>query len=88
MCKQNLKTLAQTGAEKSVTEDIVREKEKWTNKGTGNQYLADSYLHSTTCHHQALYQISKSYVKTRRWTDGYENAIFARGYNIIPRTFM
>ena len=57
MCKQNLKTLAQTGAEKSVTEDFVREKEKVTNKRTGNQYIADSHLHITTCHHQALYQI-------------------------------
>ena len=33
-CIQNLKTLAQKEAEKSVTENIVRDKEKWTNKGT------------------------------------------------------
>ena len=32
-CIRNLKILAQTGAEKSVTESLVREKEKWTNKG-------------------------------------------------------
>ena len=57
---QNLKTLAQTEAEKSVTENFVREKEKWTNKGTDKQYVADSLLHSTTCHYQALYQISRS----------------------------
>ena len=47
-------------AEKSVTENFVREKEKWTNKGTDKQYVADSLLHSTTCHYQALYQISRS----------------------------
>ena len=43
-------------AEKSVTENFVREKEKWTNKGTDKQYVSDSLLHSTTCHYQALYQ--------------------------------
>ena len=55
---QNLKTLAQIEAEKSVTENFVREKEKRTNKGTDKQYVADSLLHSTTSHYQALYQIS------------------------------
>ena len=59
-CIQNLKTLAQIEAEKSVTENFVREKEKWTNKGTDKQYVADSLLHSTTCHYQAFYQISRS----------------------------
>ena len=34
MCIQNLKKLAQIGAEKSVTETSIREKEKWTNKET------------------------------------------------------
>ena len=58
-CIQNLKTLAQIEAEKSVTENFVREKEKWTNEGTDKQYVADSLLHSTTCHYQALYQISR-----------------------------
>ena len=48
MCIQNLQTLAQIEAEKSVTENFVREKEKWTNKGTDKQYVADSLLHSTT----------------------------------------
>ena len=52
-CIQNLKTLAQIEAEKSVTENFVTEKEKWTNKGTDKQYVADSLLHSTTCHYQA-----------------------------------
>ena len=55
-CIQNLKTLAQIEAEKSVTENFVREKEKWINEGTDKQYVADSLLHSTTCHYQALYQ--------------------------------
>ena len=59
-CIKNLKTLAQIEAEKSTTENFVREKEKWTNKGTDQQYVADSMLHSTTCHYQALYQISRS----------------------------
>ena len=59
-CIQNLKTLAQIEAEKSVTENFVREKEKWTNKGTDKQYVADSLLHGTTCHYQALYQNSRS----------------------------
>ena len=47
-------------AEKSVIENFVREKEKWTNKGTDKQYVADSLIHSTTVHYQALYQISRS----------------------------
>ena len=59
-CIQYLKTLAQIEAEKSVTENFVREKEKRTNKGTDRQYVADSLLHSTTCHNQALYQILRS----------------------------
>ena len=44
-CIQNLKTLAQihVEAEKSVTENFVREKEKWKNKGTDKQYVADSF---------------------------------------------
>ena len=41
-CIQNLKTLAQIEAEKSVTENFVREKEKWTNKVTDKQCPADS----------------------------------------------
>ena len=57
-CIQNLKTLAQIGAEKYVTYFFLREKEKWTNKGTDKQYVA--LLHNTTCHYQALYQISES----------------------------
>ena len=48
------------GYNKSLTENFIREKEKWTNKGTDKQCVADSLLHSTTCHYQALYQISRS----------------------------
>ena len=50
-CIQNLKTLTQIEAEKSVTENFVREKEKVTNKGTDKQYMADSLIQSTTCHY-------------------------------------
>ena len=32
-----------------MTDFFVGEKEKWTNKGTDKQYVADSLLHSTTC---------------------------------------
>ena len=45
---QNLKTL--TEAEKYVTENFVRKKEKNTNKGTDKPYVADSLIHSTTFH--------------------------------------
>ena len=48
------------GAEKSVTEISIGEKEKWTNKGTDKQYVAVFLLHNTTHHYQALYQISES----------------------------
>ena len=50
-------------AEKSVTEISIREKEKWINKGTDKQEMADSFLHNKTYHTQCLYQISSSYVK-------------------------
>ena len=33
-------------AEKFVTENFVREKEKWTNKGTDKPYVADSLIQS------------------------------------------
>ena len=46
----------QKEAEKSVIENFVREKEKWTNKGTDKQNMADSLIYSTTVHYQALYQ--------------------------------
>ena len=31
---------------------IIGNKGKWTIKGTGQQYLADSLIHNTTCHTQ------------------------------------
>ena len=55
-----MKTLAPIGAEKSVTEILIGEKEKKTNKGNGKQEEADSLLHNTTSHTQHLYQISKT----------------------------
>ena len=59
-CTQNFKTLAPIGAEKSVTEISIGEKEKWTNKGTDKQYVAVLLFHNTTHHYQALNQISES----------------------------
>ena len=56
----NLQTMALIGAENSVTEFFIGEKEKWTNKGNDKQQHADSLLHNTTSHTQYLYQISKS----------------------------
>ena len=60
MCIQNLKTLALIEAEKFVTENLIGEKEKWTNKGNKGQQRAHSFLHNTTSHIQHLYQTSKS----------------------------
>ena len=40
-----------------MMEDLIGKEENWTNKGTDKQYVADSLLHSTTCHIQPLYQI-------------------------------
>ena len=57
---RNLKTLALIEAKKSVTENLIGEKEKWTNKGNGKHQDTDSLLHNTTSHTQHLYQISKS----------------------------
>ena len=45
-CIQNLKTMAVIGAENSVTESFIGEKEKWTNKGNDKQQHADSLLHN------------------------------------------
>ena len=43
-----------------MTEISIGEKEKFTNKGTDKQYVAVLFLHNTTHHYQALYQISES----------------------------
>ena len=59
-CIRNLKTLALIEAEKSVTENMIGEKEKWTNKGNSKHQEADSLLHNATRHTQHLHQISKS----------------------------
>ena len=58
-CIQNLNTLALIGAEKSVTEILIGEKEKKDKKRNGKQEEADSLLHNTS-HTQHLYQFSKS----------------------------
>ena len=60
MCIQSLKTLALIEAKQFVTENLLGEKEKRTNKGNDKHEEADSLLHNTTSHSQHLYQISKS----------------------------
>ena len=40
-CIRNLKTLALIEAKISVTENLIGEKEKWTNKGIGKHQEAD-----------------------------------------------
>ena len=60
MCIQNLKTLVLIEAKNFVTENLLGEKKKWTNKGNDKQQNADSLFHNTTSHIQHLYQISKS----------------------------
>ena len=54
-CIYKIKTQAQGGAEKSITEIFVREKKKKTNKGNDNHKVFESLIHSTTCHTLALY---------------------------------
>ena len=49
MCLPSFKILRQVVPEKSLTKNVVREKEKWTNKGTDKPYVADSLVISTTC---------------------------------------
>ena len=60
LCIKSLKTLGLIKAKKFVTETLLGEKEKWTNKGNDKQQHADSLLHNTTSHTQHLYQISQS----------------------------
>ena len=52
--------LALLGTEKSVTKNLIEEKEKWTNKENDNHEDFDSLIHDTTSHTQCLYQISRS----------------------------
>ena len=56
MCIQNLKTLTLIEDGKFVTENLLGEKEKWTNKENDMQQHADSLLHNTTNYIQHLYQ--------------------------------
>ena len=64
----NFKILGPVVPEKSLTKisifitgsERIGKKEKWRNKGTDKQYVADSLLHDTTYHTRCLYEISKS----------------------------
>ena len=84
MCTQNFETLAPIGAEKSVTEISIWEKEKWRNKGTDKQYVAvffvtqyNSSLSSFVPNFRILTQVvaeqplteKKVYRQTNRQTD-------------------
>ena len=40
-----------------IMKHFIGKKEKWTNKGTYKQYVADYLLYDTTCHTQPLYLI-------------------------------
>ena len=51
MCIQNLKTLALIEAEIYVTENLLGEKEKWTNKGNDSSMLILFY---TTQHNKSF----------------------------------
>ena len=46
-----------------MTEILIGEEEKWTNKGNDKQEEADSLSHNTQSHTQHLYQTSKSYCR-------------------------
>ena len=59
-CVYKIWRLALIEAKKFVTENLLGEKEKWTNKGNDKQQHTDSLLHNTTSYTQHLYQISKS----------------------------
>ena len=59
-CVYKICRLALIEAKKFVTENLLGEKEKWTNKANDKQQHADSLFHNTTSHTQHLYQISKS----------------------------
>ena len=52
--------LALIEARKSVTENLIGEKEKRTNEGNSKHQEVDSLLHNATSHTQQFYQISKS----------------------------
>ena len=62
MCIQNWKTLALIEAKKFVAENLLGEKEKWTNKAMiiSSRLILFYTFNDTTNHTQHLYQISKS----------------------------
>ena len=90
-CTQNLKTLAPTGAEKSVTEISIGEKEKWNNKGTDKQYMAvfvtqyNSSLSSFVPNFRILIQVvaekSLTEKSLHKQTDKHN---YRKGKNYIP----
>ena len=63
-CIQNLKTLALLGAEKSVTKNLIGEKEKMTKKGNEKNDDADTLLHNTRSRTQCSYE--KFYWRKRK----------------------
>ena len=68
-CIVNLKTLVLIGAHKPVMENLIEEKEKWTNERNDKCDDAYSILHNSTSYTQCLLQISKSYItKTRLYS--------------------
>ena len=94
-CTQNLKTLAPIGAEKSVMEISIGEKEKWTNKETDKQYVAvffvtqyNSSLSSFVPNFRALSQVvaekSLTEKKVYRQTDRQTNIITEKAKTIYP----
>ena len=50
LCIQNLNTVALIDSELIRWKKNVGKKEKRTNKETDKPYVANSFLHSTTCH--------------------------------------
>ena len=47
-----------------MTECLVGKKEKWTNKGSGKQQVANSLIRFASFHTQRLYQILKPRIKS------------------------
>ena len=41
-----------------MMENFIGKKVNWTNKGTDKPFVADSFLHSTTCYTRCLYHVS------------------------------
>ena len=60
--------LALIEAENFVTENLLGEKEKWTNKGNDKLQHAESLLHNTRSHNQHLYQIQRGMISSSMLT--------------------